>query len=161
MNGRKTRRGGDAPLFVVDAEFAEQVGRWSWCDDGQGYLRATVNGKSVRLHRFVWSLRHGSPPSMLDHINGARWDCRIENLRPANHSLNGLNKTRARTTHQLPRGVHNDKSNKTNPYYARLHKQSLGSFPTPEQASEAYESALNREITSKSASISHTQGTNP
>ena len=150
MIGRKTRRGGIAPLFIVDVEFAEEVERWSWMSHGKGYLYARVSGRNTLLHRFVWQLKHGDCPPILDHINGVKWDCRLENLRPATHSLNMLNLTRRRTKHDLPRGVHHADGN-ANHFFAAIRvngkQRHLGTFSTPEAASAAYEKARSEEMT--------------
>ena len=145
MIGRPTRQGGTAPLFVVDAGFADAVSRHAWFSDKRGYIRARTDAGPTLLHRFVWHLQHGSAPPLLDHINCVKWDCRIENLRPATATLNSLNATqRKRKHHHLPRGVAWVPS-KPSPYIARIRldgkSKHLGAFPTPEQASAAYEKA--------------------
>lgn len=63
--------------------------------DRQGYLRVVVRGSSLAVHRIVWAMHYREqPPEMVDHINGDVADNRIENLRPANHSLNAANMRR-------------------------------------------------------------------
>jgi hypothetical protein len=98
----------------------------------------------------VWQIKHGSVPPMLDHINRVRWDCRLENLRPASHSLNNRNTARLRTKHDLPRGVQRVPGFRTSPYAARIRDNGkirhIGYFPTPELASAAYEEAYARAI---------------
>jgi hypothetical protein len=126
-----------------------------------------VGGKKVLLHRFVWQLKHGDCPPMLDHINGVQWDCRLENLRPADHSLNSLNLTRRRSQNDLPRGVHPQPRSKSNPFFSQIqtggHQKYLGSFPTPEAASAAYEQARSEEMTRRAevARLNHKQGGHP
>lgn len=136
-------------MFIVDAEFAEAVGRYSWSSNADGYLNARIGGKTVVLHRFVWSLRHGDCPPVLDHINCVKWDCRLGNLRAATASLNNRNRTMPRKKHDLPRGVSRAES-KTSPFQASIRinrrKEHLGVFPTPELASAAYEEARARAI---------------
>jgi hypothetical protein len=157
--GRATQRGGIAPMFIVDAEFADAVGEWLWSADSKGYLRSHPNGLHVYLHRFVWQLKHGECPNMLDHINCVKWDCRIENLRPATPSLNGLNQTHPRSKHDLPRGVH-PAPNGRNPFKAEIMVNSktkyLGCFPTPELASAAYEKARAEEMARRATVASGT-----
>ena len=66
-----------------------------------GYLRGCFYGKHLRAHRVAWLLYYGSwPNGHIDHVNGVRYDNRIENLRdvsPAenqrNQKLNSRNTT--------------------------------------------------------------------
>jgi hypothetical protein len=153
MNGRATNRGGIAPLFVVDAEYAEAVSQHKWSNHSAGYLKARIGGKEFLLHRFVWQLKQGTLPPMLDHINGVKWDCRLGNLRPATSTLNQLNQTQPKHKHHhLPRGVHL-RPRKANPYFAKImeggKQKYLGSFSTPELASAAYEQARATAITNE------------
>jgi len=65
-------------------------------DNGFGYLRITVLGKSYYAHRLAWMYVHGKLPSgEIDHINGIKQDNRIENLRDLKSISNANNKTRA------------------------------------------------------------------
>ncbi len=61
-------------------------------DDGRGYNRIMIDGKSYRSHRLAWLDVYGSfPPDMIDHINGIRDDNRIENLRAVSNQENSRN----------------------------------------------------------------------
>jgi len=64
-----------------------------------GYLSLMVNvdGKRTRIlgHQFAWYVHSGNCVEMIDHINGNKADNRISNLRPANYSLNALNRKSA------------------------------------------------------------------
>jgi hypothetical protein len=73
--------------------------------DAYGYLVATVNGKTHKVHRLIYALFHDVVPDMLDHINGNPADNRIENLRPANHKQNGCNRARNHTNTTGVKGV--------------------------------------------------------
>lgn len=148
-SGRNSRFGNPQLLFVVDAEFADSVSRTRWSSTSYGYLESVEPGtkKKLSLHRFVWLLKHGWCPDILDHINGVRWDCRISNLRPATRSLNSRNRI-VRRVIDLPRGVTIRRSAaafSATRYRARIRlngKQiELGCFPTAELASECYQNA--------------------
>lgn len=70
-------------------------GRLVGSPDRQGYLRVSVAGHRYSAHRIAWAMHYGEqPPALLDHINGDPTDNRIENLRPATHSLNAANMRR-------------------------------------------------------------------
>lgn len=53
-------------------------------------------GYAVRAHRFLFYMKWKWLPEQLDHINGIRNDNRIENLRPADYTLNARNRKGAR-----------------------------------------------------------------
>lgn len=62
------------------------------CDNGSGYLRITVAGKSEYAHRLAWMYVNGHwPTQTVDHINGNRGDNRIANLRLATYAENMQN----------------------------------------------------------------------
>jgi len=57
-----------------------------------GYISTTVDGVHYFVHRLVWMYVHGVwPTELLDHINLARSDNRICNLREATFSQNLCN----------------------------------------------------------------------
>lgn len=57
------------------------------------YLRIYIKGKAHFLHRIIFLLAHGYLPEGIDHIDGDRFNNRIENLRAANQSQNCLNRS--------------------------------------------------------------------
>lgn len=52
-------------------------------DNGEGYLRFSIDKVDYFAHRIAWALVHGHIPAgmVIDHINGNRSDNRIQNLR--------------------------------------------------------------------------------
>lgn len=64
-------------------------------DNGFGYQRITVLGKSYYAHRLAWFYVHGTWPDQIDHINGVRDDNRISNLRDVTVQQNNQNRNAA------------------------------------------------------------------
>lgn len=64
-------------------------------DNGFGYLRITVLGKSYYAHRLAWFYVNGTWPDQIDHINGIKSDNSIKNLRDVNVQQNAQNKLKA------------------------------------------------------------------
>jgi hypothetical protein len=61
-------------------------------NNGFGYLRISVLGRSYYAHRLAWFYVHGVWPEEVDHINGNRADNRIQNLRDVNRQENAENR---------------------------------------------------------------------
>lgn len=106
-----------------------------------GYVRIRIDGKLHSAHRLAWLVVHGYMPDELDHINLIKDDNRIENLRPATRSENQRNKGKQSNNTSGYKGVYWDKSK--GKWHARAQdangkQKFLGSFPTPESASAAY-----------------------
>jgi hypothetical protein len=55
------------------------------------YARIVIDGKDHKLHRIIFLYHKGYLPNIIDHINGDRYDNRIENLREANTYQNRQN----------------------------------------------------------------------
>ena len=130
---------------VLNAK-GESVGK----PGSDGYYRLTVYPfgwkKPVTLRRVhvIWFLVTGDwPEAEIDHKNRHKTDDRFDNLVISNRSLQQGN--RATSDRDLPVGVHYKPRMKTNPYLAQIHKDNqthyLGFFPTPGQASQAYQKA--------------------
>ena len=135
---------------IYDARHEEALSKINWSVT-KGYARSLIwdsEAEKVRhqymMHRLVWELEYGKPvPSSIDHINGNRLDNRVENLRAATLSLQALNnKGSSSKASGLPVGVYHTPKSKKNPYLSTTRYKGkdyhLGSFPTPEQASQAY-----------------------
>jgi len=99
--------------------------------DSIGYRVVSIYGKSYKEHRLVWIYHNGdiSEGMQIDHVNRIKNDNRIENLRLATSSSNGLNTNAKNYTYRI--------NNKNNPYEARyehMDKTYSKSFPSKEQA---------------------------
>tara|TARA_R110002020_G_scaffold108792_7_gene251916 strand:+ start:1088 stop:1618 length:531 start_codon:yes stop_codon:yes gene_type:complete len=116
-------------------------------DRNNTYRKIAVNKARYQSHRIAWFLYYKEDPGekQIDHKNNNGLDNRISNLRAATNTQNqyntGINK--ANTTGY--KGVVKNKlhSHRHNPYFARAwlngKRFHLGSFRTPEEASEAYQ----------------------
>ena len=106
----------------------------------EGYIRLRYKGKELRAHRVIWIMFNGDIPEgmLIDHIDGIKANNKIENLRLATRTQNNANK-KCNFEHGLPKGVTKTTSGK---FRARLYTKGinhcLGTFDTPEQAEEAY-----------------------
>lgn len=60
--------------------------------NGNGYLRAAIDGHKYFLHRLAWLYVYGEMPDQIDHINRNPIDNRICNLRLANFCENNSNR---------------------------------------------------------------------
>lgn len=66
-------------VAIVDKEYYELLSQYSWYLRDDGYVQTTINGKKIRMHKFLMKL---IPPGMIvDHINRIRHDNRMSNLR--------------------------------------------------------------------------------
>ena len=58
------------------------AGSAAGCLSPEGYIRITIAGKKYKAHRLAWFYVYGYfPENQVVHLNGARDDNRISNLR--------------------------------------------------------------------------------
>lgn len=55
-------------------------------------MKVRVDGRMYRAHRLVFMYHHGYMPNIVDHIDCDKTNNRIENLREASKSENGMNR---------------------------------------------------------------------
>lgn len=105
-----------------------------------GYIYLYIGNRRHPAHRVCWALFYGAwPDGQIDHINGARADNRIENLRVVDPKGNRENQTVVKTGNRTgflgvyPRNgrfVAQIQTNRRNRY--------IGTFDTAELAHAAY-----------------------
>lgn len=82
----------DGFLFWAAPRQRVHVGDRLGCLGSGGYVRTTIAGKCVTLHRAIWAWHHGYWPRLqIDHVNRIRHDNRIENLREVTPAQNSQN----------------------------------------------------------------------
>jgi hypothetical protein len=133
-------------LFSTDRDFKKWNTRYAGAVAGKSvgslYRQIMIRPHLYYAHRLAWLYRHGEwPYPEIDHINGDRHDNRIDNLRVVDSQKNKANTRRHKDNEAGYKGVRLDK--RRGYYVARLYvdgkERHLGSYPTAEEASRAYE----------------------
>lgn len=111
----------------------------------QGYLKVTVARRIYSVHRIAWLISYGCWPTyQIDHINGAKDDNRLVNLRDVTPKINmeNMRKAKARSSTGLL-GV--SWSKPLQKYKAAIHfggkNVHLGYYANPDEAHHAYVTA--------------------
>ena len=102
-----------------------------------GYRNVYVNGRHLRAHRVIWCWYHGNwPDETIDHVNGAKWDNRIFNLREASRLEQVYNRPVLKSNKSGFVGVHWVPERKKFRSRIRINgvKTHLGYFDCPEEA---------------------------
>jgi hypothetical protein len=81
----------DGVLYWKNAVRPSFNGKQAGCDDGQGYIKVTINKKQYLAHRIIYLMHYGEMPTTIDHADRDVHNNHIENLRPADSSTNGMN----------------------------------------------------------------------
>lgn len=108
--------------------------------NGRRYI--AIDKRRHFASRLAWLFVHGRwPIGQIDHVNCVRNDDRIDNLREATPAQNIANRSVTKRSHTGIKGVgHHGRG-----YRARIRVNdtliALGTFKTPERASEAYADA--------------------
>lgn len=122
---------------ISNARFA---GRVAGGNNVKGYQQVMINYKIYPLHRIIYEMAHGPIAKGLeiDHINGVKDDNRMENLRLATSSQNGMNKGAQRNNKSGYKGVRWHKRRWIVEISIDGRQTHIGSFTDVEIAAEAY-----------------------
>jgi len=111
------------------------------CRNVYGYRVVTYKGRQYKEHHIIWLLTNGEWPKMLDHINGVKWDNRLENLRESTTQENSWNQRVAQSNNSTGfLGVSWHKGHKKfiSHISVNMKLKHIGYFDTAEEAHEAY-----------------------
>ena len=81
----------DGHLYWKVAKQSIKIGDQFGCLRNYGYIVGNFDCKYSRAHRLIFMWHYGFLPKEIDHIDGNPSNNRIENLRQANRSENGMN----------------------------------------------------------------------
>jgi hypothetical protein len=104
-----------------------------------GYRYISVDGQNYLAHRLVWLHVHGRwPAEQIDHINGARSDNRLDNLRECSNAENSQNMHKSRGSNTHIGVVYASRQKRRKKWSARIRTNGrsihLGWFLTEEEA---------------------------
>ena len=121
---------------IVDNNMYYIIIKHTWCLNGRGYVQSKINGKIIRLHRFILDCYD---ELKVDHINGNPLDNRKINLRISTNKENGQNKTKIENCTSKYIGVCYHIKNKKWQADIKINgeKKYIGLFNTEEEAAKA------------------------
>jgi len=110
------------------------------------YVRIGIDGQNYKLHRIIFLYHKGYMPKLIDHINGDRYDNRIENLREANTYQNRQNSRIYSTSKSGVKNVYWNSS--MNKWRVSMHingkKHCFGHYTVLEEAKQVATSMRNK-----------------
>lgn len=123
--------------FYIDLNDYNDIKKYSWYENKDGYLLSRINNKIVRMHRLIMNINNSNV--IIDHINHNTLDNRKSNLRIVNYSQNNMNKSIQKNNTSGVVGVSLDKEvGKWRAYIKVNNKQKeLGHFDNFEDARHA------------------------
>lgn len=120
--------------ILADAEEIEKLKRYSWCVSKQGYAVANINGKVVKINRYILGLDNCAG-KIVDHINRNKLDNRKVNLRFCTPKDNARNISVSKNSKSQVLGVRKTKHGKYNVRIVADRKEHhIGNFDTIEDA---------------------------
>lgn len=63
-------------------------GQKTCSESRKSYSQVVINGKPEREHRIIWALHKGRWPTLIDHVDGDKFNNKIENLEEVDHKTN-------------------------------------------------------------------------
>lgn len=107
------------------------------------YIVIGVDGVQLYAHRLIFLWHHGWCPEVVDHVDMNRLNNRIENLRAASKSANGMNRGAQANNTSGYKGVTycRDRKKWVAQITAEGAHRNLGRFDTAEDAAEVYRRA--------------------
>lgn len=134
-------------VVFIDEEDHDKIKHLSWIYDGSYVVHSSwINHRSIKLylHRFIMEAKAGQ---IVDHINRNKLDNRRANLRFVTKSQNNRNANKRIDSTQPFRGIELKPSGK---WAAKISRGGvsyhLGLYETAEQASLAYQKAVEKEL---------------
>ena len=114
-------------------------------NNGNGYLRSSILGKYIYIHKVIFMFHFGYFPNEIDHIDGNPKNNKIENLREATHLQNGKNLPLRKSNKIGISGVRFDSERKkwSSSICVNKKKKHLGRFVSIEDAIAARQKAEN------------------
>lgn len=115
----------------------------------KNYWKVGFMGRSYRVHRIIYLLQTGKDPhgNLVDHKEGYQNQLQLREADPFENSWNAVKQGEyaGKSCSSKYKGVSRQKNVKTNPWMAQIcYKKKriyLGSYPTEEEAAQAYNSA--------------------
>lgn len=139
-----------APKVDPEVRFARRVTKvgdcllWTGALSTHGYGRISVDGRSIRAHRYAWERVHGSIPEgmEIDHLCHNCSCVNVEHLRLATSQQNKRNRNGAQRSSRLGiRGVTLDRGRYRARYWVGGEQVDAGFFATAEEAERAVSEA--------------------
>lgn len=114
-----------------------------------GYVDIQIEGNHAQAHRVAWALHFGAwPEKFIDHIDGARANNKIGNLREVTALENNQNQRRAQRNNKSSGLLGVSKNNKDKTWIAKIRVNGkvlhIGRFAEPSEAHQAYLEAKRR-----------------
>lgn len=120
-----------------------KAGALAGAKNSEGYIHIQICRRKYRAHRLAWLYTFGYCPAEIDHINRAKDDNRIANLRSVTHAENGQNQKRPSNNTSGHIGV--DYHKRSQKWRARIKidgkLKDIGYFTTVEEAAAARKNA--------------------
>lgn len=81
----------DGVLYWKNPSKKSFIGKPAGCSSGHGYIKVQIDGVQYYAHRIIYCMHYGNWPVVVDHKDRDTSNNKIENLRAANQSTNGMN----------------------------------------------------------------------